>query len=300
MGSEADALCIGGPDNWDLILTSRLTDLEQRWSRFLPNSELCQLNMASGSPVVVSGDTILLVETMVRAWHMTGGLFNPTVLPRLVWTGYEASKHDDTQVSPLPEIDLGWGLDLDQVIIDRPNQSITLPLGMTIDPGAIGKGLAADIATSELCALGAPGALVSIGGDIATSGRAPAEAGWSVSIEDPFDKTSSLHHLAVQSGGIATSSTRSRTWHSGGLDRHHLIDPHTGMHSTTETACVTVFAPSGWEAEAHATALIIGGPGEFRSYTSQHHLDAILLSSKGETTMTRNLKSTQTTDRQAA
>ncbi len=297
MGSEAHALCIDGPGDWVQTLTSRVAQLEQRWSRFLPDSELCQLNMKSGSPVVVSVDTIRLVKTMISGWQLTGGLFNPTILPRLVWSGYEASKHDATQISPLPEIDLGWGLELDQVVIDDDTQTITLPLGMTIDPGAVGKGLAADIATAELTELGAAGALLSIGGDIATSGRPPSGSGWSISIEDPFDKAKLVCSLEVQSGGIATSSTRSRTWHAGGLDRHHVINPSTGMHSSSEIATVTVFAPTGWEAEVHATALIINGLAEFENYTTQHQLEAILVSSQGETIMTPSLRPLQQPER---
>ncbi len=300
MGSEAHALCVDAPSDWSQILINRIDELEQCWSRFVPSSEVCRLNLASGSPVVVSDDTLLLVETMICAWQLSGGLFNPTVLPRVVWSGYRSSKHDAEQVSALPDIDLGWGLELDQITIDRTNQTIALPLGMTIDPGAIGKGLAADIATTELIAMGAKGALLSIGGDVATSGQPPTQDGWSISIEDPWDRASPLCYLAVQSGGVATSSTRSRTWRFGGIDRHHIINPHTGMHSTTEIASVTVFASSGWASEIHATALIIGGKDEFQNYTTRHQLDAILLSSKGETIMTNSLHPLDQADEAAA
>ncbi len=295
MGSQAEILTIDCTSGYLETIESRLRELEQRWSRFLPDSDLSRMNLGSGSEVAVSSDTILLVETMVEAWQLTAGRFNPTILPRLVWTGYAASKLDVQRASPLPDIDLGWGLELSAIRIDRKRQTVTLPLGMVIDPGAIGKGLAADLVVNETIRAGASGCLISLGGDISAAGASPEGAGWSVSIEDPFDQTKTICHLNINLGGVATSSTHSRTWNADGVERHHVIDPTTGSQTSTETATVTVFAQSGWAAEAHATALIIGGSGDFERYADQHQLDAVLVTAMGDILMSPSLSTSSPT-----
>jgi thiamine biosynthesis lipoprotein len=48
-----------------------------------------------------------------------------------------------------------------------------VPVGVTLDPGGIGKGLAADLTACLLTDSGACGALVNLGGDLRAVGRPP-------------------------------------------------------------------------------------------------------------------------------
>ena len=77
-----------------------------------------------------------------------------------------------------------------------------MPEGIGLDPGGIGKGLAADLAVRELRAAGTGGVLVALGGDIACAGRAPDPAGWLVDIEDLRRQISDIE----ASGGTGPSS----------------------------------------------------------------------------------------------
>ena len=131
---------------------------------------------------------------------------------------------------------------------------------MTLDPGGIGKGLAADLVVASLLAKGAEGVLVSLGGDLAAAGTSPTTDGWLVDIEDPLDTERVVRTVTISGGGVATSSTTIRRWSApdGGI-HHHVIDPRTGRPSTTDLAAVTVVAPCGWQAEAAATALLLSG-----------------------------------------
>ena len=65
------------------------TDLEQRWTRFDPSSELMQLNAAAGRFLAVSPETVLLVQRGLEGWRQTNGLFDPTVLGALIRAGYD-------------------------------------------------------------------------------------------------------------------------------------------------------------------------------------------------------------------
>ena len=129
----------------------------------------------------------------------------------------------------------------DEVTIDRRRSTVTVPPGVALDPGGIGKGLAADLAVASLIEGGAAGALVSIGGDLAAAGVAPEPEGWRVDIERPDPGDAPLCRTTIDHGGVATSSTRSRRWVHEGRPQHHAIDPATGAPSETDLASVTVF-----------------------------------------------------------
>ena len=63
----------------------------------------------------------------------------------------------------------------DGIIVDRTASSVTLPRDVEIDPGGLGKGLAADLVTAELLAAGARGVLVNLGGDLRVAATHRAE-----------------------------------------------------------------------------------------------------------------------------
>jgi len=146
---------------------------------------------------------------------------------------------------------------------------------VALDPGGIGKGLAADLAVGHLLSLGAAGALVSIGGDLAAQGDPPDEGGWIVAIEDPLAAPNIVCTLLVDGGGVATSSTRSRRWVRHGEECHHAIDPRHRAQSLTDLAAVTVIARSGWLAEAHATAALLAGSADVLDYLELNDLSGV-------------------------
>ncbi len=304
MASELQIVVVGGADH-DRTLDDALAhtvgllhDLEARWSRFLPDSDITRLNNSPGAWVAVDPLTITLVVSMIEAWSATDGAFDPSVLPILVDTGYRASIDDPWRVTILPDgqlVALGndAGPTMRDIELDRSGVAIRLPAGLTLDPGGIGKGLAADIAVQRLLDLGVSGALVSIGGDMTMAGSPPATSsaadGWSISVEDPDPSNGELCRLAVSGGGVATSSTRSRRWIQTGQERHHLIDPRIGEMSSTDLATVTVVARSGWIAEAHATAALLAGSDGAIDHLDRHGLTGLAVGLDGSRYATADL-----------
>src|SRR6188474_3172238 len=88
MGSDVHVVVVGDPSLL-AVATFRVDELERRWSRFRPDSEISRLNAHRGEPVVVSVETFALVERSVRAWRETRGRFDPTVLGDLIRLGYD-------------------------------------------------------------------------------------------------------------------------------------------------------------------------------------------------------------------
>ena len=104
--------------------------------------------------MVVSADTIALVESAVAGWQRTEGDFDPTVLGVLIRSGYdrpfdEISTMDDIRGRPI-DLDLGCG----SIVIDRSTSTVMLPDCVGFDAGGIGKGFAADFVVDEAFATG--------------------------------------------------------------------------------------------------------------------------------------------------
>jgi thiamine biosynthesis lipoprotein len=106
--------------------------------------------------------------------------------------------------------------------------------------------------------------------------------------------------LALEVGGVATSSTLSRTWIQNGSRRHHVIDPTTQTSATTDLAAVTVIARAGWEAEVHATAALLSGAERALGYLESQRLDGIATTLDGTTSMTSALERAGMTEGSAA
>ncbi len=236
----------------------------------------------------VAPETVALVEAMQEAWDLTQGRFDPTILPALVAHGYAASRVDRTATTVLPPGPHRIGA-MDEVTVDPDRGTVMVPPGVALDPGGIGKGLAADAAVSHLLDGGATGALVGIGGDLAASGRAPDPEGWRVDVERPHPTDTPLVRAAIDHGGVATSSTRSRTWDHDGRVHHHAIDPVTGTQSDTDIAAVTVVAASGWRAEAFATAALLAGGSSVIAFLDSHDLSGLAVTDDGTLLRTDDL-----------
>lgn len=235
----------------------RVHELEARWSRFSAASEVSRLNAATGTALAVGRDTVRLVEAMVRAWHATDGAFDPTLLSPLVGLGYAASRDDETKRTSLAS---GWNDrgPVAEILVDRAAGAVRLPRGTAIDPGGIGKGLAADLVADELIDAGAFGALVEIGGDLAVRGSSPSRTGWPVGVADPFGGAPA-HLVELAAGAVATSSSRFRTWSVGGRHRHHLLDPRTLQPTATDVVACTVIAGTAAWAEAFTKVAFVEG-----------------------------------------
>jgi len=274
MGPSAEVL-ERGLDN----AVEHLEHLERCWSRFIPTSDICRINrlgVAGGGPLTVDPSTIALLDAMVEGYQRTAGRFDPSVLPAVLAEGYTSSWVNPAVVVEVPDQPTAWSAGLlHDIDLDPAANTVTVPAGLSLDPGGIGKGFAADIVVGRMLAAGATGAMAEIGGDLSMDGTSPDAAGWLVDVERPDPTHGLLCSLAISGGGVATSSTRSRRWMVEGVERHHQIDPATERSSTTDLEAVTVIAPSGWLAEVHSTAAVGIGSRGVLAYLEGHGFSGI-------------------------
>lgn len=258
MGSDLSILIVGSDALADQAV-DRITDLERRWSRFNPDSEVSRLNRSFGQPVEVGADTIELVRTARTACHRSNGLVDPTMLAEVIAAGYDRSfdqlPADRATTGPVPPPPL---FGIDDIEIDEAASTIALPPGLGFDPGGIGKGLAADIVVAEALAGGAGGACVAIGGDVRVDGCSPDGDGWTIAIVHPHHD-SPIVLVGVRSGAVASSTTLRRRWNLDGIPHHHLLDPRTRRPSTSPVTFASAVAATGWQAEAAAKASVLSG-----------------------------------------
>src|SRR5579859_6764603 len=136
MGSDCHVIVVGDPGLAELARL-RVDDLERRWSRFLPDSEVSRLNAGHGQPARVSPATFELVRRAVAGWARTGGRFDPTVLGDLIRAGYdrpfeEVAARPSAGASP-------WRRGCGGIRLDAANRTVTLPPDVGFDPGGLGK-----------------------------------------------------------------------------------------------------------------------------------------------------------------
>lgn len=255
------------------------TELESHWSRFLADSDITALNLAEGVACRVHSDTVRLVREMLRAHRRTDGDFDPTLLPALVAAGYSTSRVHPERATLLAPSAVAPGR-IDSVRID--GDLITLGRGTTLDPGGIGKGLAADLAVEQALAGGALGAMAQLGGDVVVAGAAPDGVAWRIGVEDPFDPSRHVAIVRLARGAVATSSQCKLRWRApDGAGAHHLLDPRGLRSISTAVQTVTVIAATGAEAESLTKSGFLRPLDEFLAWLPAHSAAGLAITVDG-------------------
>lgn len=259
MGCTTHVTVHGGRPEMLETAEQRIRGFESIWSRFLETSDITIANRSAGVPVRVHQDTLAVVARAISGCRQTNGAFDITVLPRLLEHGYT---HSITTSEPAPTISAHRIAASHEIVVDYERSTLTVPAGVAIDLGGIGKGFAADIVAEDLVDDGADGALVNIGGDLAVCGEPGRGSSWYLGIEDPLNRPNHLACLLLGSGGVATSGTTVRRWlRTDGSHAHHLIDPATSSPSNAGLCVVTVIAGDAATAEIFAkAAMLLDGP----------------------------------------
>jgi FAD:protein FMN transferase len=244
------------------VVEREIAAIDLTCSRFRADSELSLLNARSGRSTHVSPLLFEALEIAVRAATLTDGDVDPTVGRALELAGYDRdwqTLDPPAGQPPAPaaisvRMRSGWRA----IALEMPSSSVRVPAGVKLDLGASAKAWAADRAASAGGRAGGCGVLVSLGGDIATAGAAPA-GGWRIRVTDDHRNGRSApgQTVSIRSGGLATSSTAVRRWSHGGHTRHHIIDPDTGAPVRGTWRTVSVAAASCTDANIAATAALV-------------------------------------------
>lgn len=266
MGTQCH-IVVTGPSGAELTERAqrRIEELERLWSRFLPDSEIRRIDGQTSTcatpqvEVIVSAETVALLERALIGWRATDGTWNPFLGSVVAELGYDRPfDHGLDTTRPAVErrhrtADVGMAAPLRLIDSTR----ISIDAGTTIDVGGIAKGFAADLVSQELMAAGAWGVVVNLGGDLRVRGLPPIGIDWTIDIGEPAAGIDCIATVRLPSGGVCTSTTARRRWSGPEGDRHHLIDPRTSLPTGEAVVLTTVVAGDAWWAEVAATALTI-------------------------------------------
>ena len=272
-----------------------LDAIDRACSRFRTDSEIAHVNASAGRAVRVSPLLAEALALALRAARLTDGDVDPTVGSALTLAGYDrdwrllepptaGSIPEDRSVREHPcaptvvaRTVCGWR----SLTFDAAAHTLRIPAGFTLDLGATAKAWAADRAAQAAARAAGCGTLIGIGGDIATSGPAPAR-GWAVRVTDDHrsDHRAPGQTVTIRSGGLATSSTAVRRWHHRGRTMHHIIDPATGAPARGDWRTVSVAAASCADANIASTSALIRAGGA-PAWLAHMGLPARLVSKSG-------------------
>lgn len=246
---------------------------EQTLSRFLPESELSQLNRQAGAPVFVGPLLFRVLHAACNAAQETEGLFDPTLLTQMIGIGYDRTFDALPANAPaskqVPQTGGGWR----EIRLDHRRRRVTLPAGVGVDLGGIAKGMAVDAALAQLHLLGIQTAIVNAGGDLVVMGRPAEQDYWPLSVAGK-DKTWTI---PFQYGALATSGIDRRHWQQGTRMRHHIIDPRSGESAQSGLWSVTVAAESCQRAEVAAKTAFLLGAERGRAFLEDAGLAGLLV-----------------------
>lgn len=234
------------------------TAVDRACSRFREDSELIVRTAELERGAEVSPMLASLVRQALEAAHVSDGDVDPTLGNQMASIGYDTAFNTSTRTHPAAA---GVAGELDtrpvwQQVLLR-GRFLRIPVGVRLDLGATAKAAAADMAVASVTANLGIGALVSLGGDVATAGPDPA-GGWQVRVQDL--ESDPVDRVQIASGwSVATSSTQKRRWEQDGHARHHILDPRWGVPAEPVWRSVTVVAPSCTTANTLSTAAIVRG-----------------------------------------
>mgnify|MGYP006316859735 CR=1 FL=1 len=144
---------------------------------------------------------------------------------------------------------------------------------MTLDLGAVAKGLAVDAAARELQPF--RDFAIDAGGDLFVGGHNPDGVPWSVGIRHPRLDGQLIDSLRVSDRAVCTSGDYERPAPDD-VDEHHVLDPRSGA-SPAAVASATVVAQSAMLADALGTAAFVLGPVEGIRLFERHGVEGLIV-----------------------
>ncbi len=211
-------------------------EIEARCTRFDAGSELMRLVARPGGPVCVGPILFEAVRFAVAVAAETGGAFDPTGGH---WQDVEA---------------------------DAARQTVTLHRPLSLDLGAVAKGMAVDTASREL--QGVRDFLIDAGGDLYLGGCNADGEGWKVGIRHPRRDGELIETLRVSDQAVCTSGDYERG--------RHIVDPRSG-EPVTAVAGVTVLGPTAMLCDAIATAVFVLGPEDGMALLDRLGLEGLIV-----------------------
>jgi thiamine biosynthesis lipoprotein len=248
-------------------------EIEACCSRFNSSSELMQL--IPGEPFPASAILFEAVRFALLVAEESGGAFDPTVGHRMAARGFNR-EHRSGEIASTPAAD--DEISYLDVQLDTEAKTILLRRPLTLDLGAVAKGLAVDAAACELADF--KNFAIDAGGDLYLGGCNPQREPWSVGVRHPRNDGECIARLRVSNQAVCTSGDYERG--------QHILDSKTGMPSQA-VASATVVASGAMLADALATAAFVLGPEDGIAFLTRMGVEGLIVTPDLQLHQTRGL-----------
>lgn len=226
-------------------------DVDARFSRFQPDSELSRLNAVSASagPVLVSDDMAALLRAALYLSTTTNGAFDVTA-GALTHLWRSAVEWPDADALARAGATSGAGA------LRLNGRELHRRAGVLIDVDGLAKGWAVDRCVAQLRAGGVRRAFLSFGeSSIYALGAPSGERGWPMTVRS-LDEARAAGVLTLRDEALSVSAVFGHERVVGARRVGHIVDPRTGLPLTVP-GMVAVVASSATAAEAYSKALLI-------------------------------------------
>ena len=229
--------------------------IEAKFSRYRRDSVVTAINGSGGTPVAVDTETGALLDFARHCYQLSDGRFDVTSgVLRRCWRFDGSDRLPTAAAIAAVRPFIGF----DKITWDAP--FVTVPTGMELDFGGIGKEYAVDRVLAAVTAISSGAVLVNFGGDLAAS-RPPVDGPWRVGIERPGTDREAVLLLELEQGALATSGDTHRFLVRDGVRYGHIMDVRTGWPVVDAPRSVTVAAGTCIEAGMLATFAMLNGAG---------------------------------------
>lgn len=281
-------LKVWAPDGDALLddAAEMISQLENRFSVTIPDSDISQINAAHGTPVTVSADTAAVIEKALEIGQETDGALDISLYPVSRAWGFTTGEY---HVPAQEKLDaLLENVDFSRISLN--GETVTIPDGMEIDIGAVAKGYTSDRLIALFRENEAESAIVSLGGNVQALGTKPDGSDWKVAVVNPFSPQEKMCILEIADQAVITSGNYERYFEENGTRYHHIMDRTDGCPADNGLVSVTVIGDSGLTCDALSTALFVEGTEEAIAYwKTAGDFEMILVTEDGEILYTEGL-----------
>lgn len=270
----------------------RITVLDKnRLSWRETGSDIYNLNgAAGGEPLQVAPETDNWLRRSIELCKDSGGALDLTVLPLTKLWGIgtpEAAIPETAALEAARELVNYESLKMNGSLFSLPE------MGQGLDLGAVGKGIACDVARELLEGSQAKfqGGTVAVGGSVLVYGKPEKGKYFKIGIRDPRGSQDELvGTLSITGGVLSTSGDYEQYFEQNGKRYHHILDPRTGMPADTGLMSVTVVCESGLVSDALSTACFVLGYQNSLPLLQEYQAEAIFIDTEKQIYITSGLK----------
>lgn len=263
---------------------------ENLFSATVSTSDIAKINVAAGSSVIVSPETISLLDKSIEYARLTDGLYDVTIYPvSSLWDFHSENPRipDNSKISEAVK-----NVDYKTIIINHEASTVTLSNpNASIDLGSIAKGFIADSIKEYLISEGVTRAVINLGGDIAVIGQKSNGKDFTIGVSNPADDSDIIAGVLLNNKCIATSGTYERCFSVDNVKYHHILDSATGYPATTDIAGISVITDSALDADALCTcSILLGSKKAIRLINSLKDTECLIVTTDNQIICSDNMQ----------